>query len=119
MAWHSAALAVVEGRPQANGDARQPAQRLDAADDLRGMEGALEAQEARREIGDPHGVAVAVLEHRLDDRRVAHVLRARRRLAVQDDVAEALLLVAGEQGGEHRVGIEARKAPPDDAPAAC
>src|SRR5687768_2921296 len=75
---HLSALSVVERRPQAYGDARQPSQRLDAANDLRGMEGALEAQETGREISDAHGIAIAVLEHRLDDRSIAHVLGARR-----------------------------------------
>ena len=84
-------LAVAEGRPQADGDARQSAQRLDAADDLGGVKRALEAEEARREIGDANGVAAGVLQHRLDDGGIAHVLRVRSCLPVQDDVAEPLL----------------------------
>ncbi len=93
----------------------RPRERLDAADDLRRVKGALEAQEARREICDANGVAAGVLEHRLDDRRVAHILARGRSLPVQDDVAEALFLVTGKQTREHGIGIEARKAPPHDA----
>ena len=110
-------LAVVEGRPQTDGDARQPAQRLDAADDLGGVKRALEAEEARREISDANGVAASVLQHRLDDGGIAHVLRVRSRLPVQDDVAEPLLVIAGEQPRKHRLAIETREAPPDDAAA--
>ena len=108
-------LAVIECRPQADGHPRQAADGLDAADDLGRMKGALKAQEARREIGDAYRVAVCVFEHRLDDGGIAHVLRAGFRLSVQDDVAKALLFVAGEQTREDRIGIKARKAPPDNA----
>ncbi len=107
--------AVIECRPQADGHPRQATDGLDATDNLGRMEGALEAQEARREIGDAHRVAVRIFKHRLYDGSVAHVLRTGFRLSVQDDVAKALLFVAGEQTREHRIGIEARKAPPDNA----
>ncbi len=119
IAWQLPGLAVVEGRAQADGDARQSADRLDAAQDLRGVKGALIAQEARGEVGDLDGVAAAVLQDRLDDRRCCarRPERAcRRPVAVHDHVAEALLLVAREQAREHRIAIEAGKAPPDDAP---
>ena len=106
-----AGLAVVEGRPNAHGDARQPSERLDAPIQLRGME-RLEAVKPRREVGDAHGVAAGVLERGLQHRGVAHIARDRDRLAVEQDVAEALLLVAGEQAREHRVAVEAREAPP-------
>ena len=68
-----AGTAVVEGRPDPDGDARQAGDRLDAAEDLRRIEDALEAFEARREIGDAKGIAAGVAHGGLDDRRVAHV----------------------------------------------
>ena len=111
-------LPVVVRRPHADGDARQARDRLDAADDLRRTEGALVAVEARREVGDAHRGAARVGQHRLDDRGVAHIARRAAGEFRQHDVAKALLLVARQQPREHRVGIEARKAPPDDARAA-
>ena len=110
-----AGLAVVECRPQPDGDSRQAAQGLDAADDLRRVESALEALEARREVGDLDDVAVAVLEDRLHDRRVADVGRSGLARVVHDHVAEALFLLAGQEAREDGIGIKARKAPPDDA----
>ena len=83
------------------------------------MEGALKAQEARREIGDPDGIAVAVLEHGLVYGGVAHVARRRLLGAAEQNVAEALFLIAGDEVGKDGVGIEARKAPPRDAPLGC
>ncbi len=81
------------------------------------MEGALEAHEARGEVGDLDGVAAAVLQNRLHDGGVAHVAGARLRfsVAVHDHVAEALLLVAREQARENGIAVEAGKAPPHDA----
>ena len=35
---------------------------------------------------------------------------------MRDDAGKALLLVAGQQTGKHRIGIEAGKTPPDEAP---
>ena len=100
-----ARLAVIERRPQPNGDARQSADGLDPADDLGGVKGTLKAHEARREVGDLYRVAVAVLQKGLDDRRVAHVRRSgfRRPVPMDDNVAKALLLVAREQAREDGV----------------
>ena len=53
-------------------------------------------------------------EHRLDDRGVAHVARLGLGKVGERDLAEAFLLVAGEQAREHRIGIEAGEAPPHD-----
>ena len=111
-----AGLAVVERRPQPDGDTRQSPHGLDAADDLRGVESALEALEARREVGNLDDVAVAVLEDRLHDRRIADVGRSGLARVVQDHVAEALLLLAGQEAREDGIGIKTRKTPPDDAP---
>ena len=53
-----------------------------------------------------------------DDRRVAQVGASAGDRPLQHHVAEALLLVAGKQAREDGIGIEARKAPPQDAAAA-
>ena len=67
--------AVVVGRAHADGDARQARHRLDAPNDLRRTESALEPVEARREIGDATACAVDVGQDRLDDRGVAQIAR--------------------------------------------
>ena len=109
-----AGLAVVEGRPNAHGDARQPSSGSMRRYSCAGWN-VLEGETAAR--SRVHGVAAGVLERGLQHRGVAHIARDRDRLAVEQDVAEALLLVAGEQAREHRVAVEAREAPPHDAPA--
>ena len=91
-------LAVVVGRPHANGDARQAGHRLDDANDLRRAEHAAEVLKARREIGDADLAAVPVGQRRDDDRGVALILRLVIDHAVQHDVGESLLLVARETG---------------------
>ncbi len=52
----------------------------------------------------------------LDDRGVADISRFGLHHVGQDHVAKPLLLVAGQQTGEDRIGIETREAPPDDPP---
>ena len=70
-----AGLSVVEGRANPDPDARQARRRLDAAEDLRRVEDALEALEARREVGDAHRIPGLVARGGLDDRGVAQVGR--------------------------------------------
>ena len=110
-------LAVVEGGAHPDPDARQAGNRLDPAIELGGIEDALEALEAGGEVGDAHGVAGVVANDGLHDRRVALVGGLGRGLPLHRNVAEALFLIAGQKPREDRVGIEARKAPPDDASA--
>ena len=108
-------FAVAVGRPHPDRDPRQPADRLDPPDDLRRAKDALVLLEARHEVGDADGAALAVLEHRLHHRGVADVARARLDLIGQDDIREPLFLVAGQQPREDRIGVEPRRAPPDDS----
>ena len=111
--------AVVERRPRPDGDARQTCHRLDAAENLRRVEDALETLESGREIGDAKGIAAGVADGGLDNRRVAQIGRFPGHRPFHHHVAEPLLLVAGEEAGEHGIGIEAGKAPPEDAARAC
>ncbi len=77
--------------------------------------GAPELMEARREIRDPHRIAVAVGQHRRDDGRIAQILGMDVDHVLEHDVGEALFLGPRQQAGEQRVTVEAREAPPDDA----
>ena len=108
-------LAVARGRTEADGDARQAGDRLDDAHQLRRAVRAAELLEARREVRDAHRSAVAIGEHGGDQRGVAHVFGMRRDQPVENDVGEALLLIAGEQPAEHGIAIETREAPPHNA----
>ena len=108
-------LPIVARRPHADGDARQARQRLNAPDDLRRTENALEALEARREVGDAQHRAAFVGHDRLDDCGIANIVRFAARHVRHHDVREALLFVAGQQAGKHRIAVKSRKAPPDDA----
>ena len=108
-------MAVVVRRAETDGDARQPGDRLDDPDELRRPEHAAELPEARREIGDADGAAVAVGQHGGDDRGVAQIFRLEIGHVVEHDVGESLLLVARQQAAEDRVAVEARKAPPHHA----
>ena len=107
-------VAVVVRRAETDGDAGKPGDRLDHAEQLRRPERAVEIAEAGREVGDAHRAALAVGQHRLHDRGVAHVFRLEVDHAVEHHVGESLLLVARDQAAEHRVGVEARIAPPHD-----
>ena len=66
-------LAVIVGRPQADRDARQAGDRLDDAHELGRPEHAPVLAKARREIGDAHRGALAIRQHRRDDRGVAQI----------------------------------------------
>ena len=107
---------VVERRPDPDLDARQAGHRLDAAEDLWRIEHTLETLEAGHEVGDAHGVAGAIAQRGLHDRGVAQIGALRGDRALQHHVAEALLDVAGQQARQDGIGIEAREAPPGDAP---
>ena len=110
-------FAVVEGRPHLDRDSRQAGDRLDAPHDLRRTVGAAVEIEARREIDDAHLPAARIDENCLDDGGVAQVLRLDLDKVGERHFAKPLLFVSRQQAGEHRIGIEARKAPPNDAPA--
>src|SRR4029077_14560452 len=105
-------------RANPNADARQPGDRGDPADQLRRPEDPFRARKARGKIGDADAAAVAILEFGLQNSGVAGITRLRFDLVGEDDIAEPFLLVTREQAAEDRVGVEPRKAPPDDAPGA-
>ena len=107
-------LAVVAGRTHADGDARQAADRLDDAKNLRRTKHAAELTEARDEIGDLDLAALVIGQRRRDDRRIAHVFRLIFGHVVEHDVGKALLLLAGQQAAENRIAVEARIAPPHE-----
>ena len=92
-----------------------PLERLDPTDDLRRPVDAAEQLEARREIGDAHLRAARIGHRRLDHRGVAQILRLDLDEVGERHFAEPFLFVSRQQAGEYRIGIEARKAPPDDA----
>ena len=54
-------LPIVAGRPDADGDARQPGDRLDDADELRRAENPVEVAEARRKVSDADRAALSLL----------------------------------------------------------
>ena len=107
-------MAVTRGRAEPDRDARQAGNRLDEAHELRRAEHAPVLFEARGKVGDPHGAALTIRQHGADHRGVAYVFGVRRHEAVEHDVGEPLLLVAGEQAAEHRIAVIAREAPPHD-----
>ncbi len=108
-------LAVIAGRPHADGDARQAGDRLDDAVELRRPEHAAELAKARREVGDLDLAAAPVGQH---GARRSRVLRTYSRLkihhVVEHDVGESLFLLARDQPAEDRIAVEARIAPPHD-----
>ena len=112
---HLGRTAVIVGRPHSDRDPRNAGHRLDPPDDLRRTERSLVEHEPRSEIRDAQRCAVAAGQDRLDDRRVSQVVRIDAPQVIDDDVAESLLLVARQQAREHRIAVEAREAPPDDA----
>ena len=105
---------VTVGWAHPDRDPRQAGDRFDAPYDLRGPVYALEALEIRSEIGDADLAAIGVGQDRLDDRRVAHILRLGLDQVRERDIAEPFLLVAGQQPREDRIGIEVGIAPPHD-----
>ena len=108
-------LPIVARWPDADGDARQARHRLNAPDDLRRAESALEALEARRKVCDAQYSAAFVGHDRLDDCGIANILRFAAHHVRHHDVCEAFLFVPGEKAGKHGIAVKTRKAPPDDA----
>jgi len=78
------------------------------------MKHAVEKNKARREIRDANSAALGVRQNGRDNCGISLVIALGPDLVVQHDVRVALVLVAGEQAREHRISVEARKAPPDD-----
>src|SRR5439155_2665453 len=105
-------LSVIVRRAEAKGDARQPRHRLDHPDELRRPEDAAELPEARGEIGNADGAAVAIGEHRRHHRGIAQVFGLEIGHIVEHDVAKSLLLVGRKQTAEDRIAVEAGIAPP-------
>ena len=101
-----------------NGDTRQPCDRGDPPDQLRRPENPFIARKAWGKIGDEDASAAPVLKFGLENCGVAGISRLGIDEVGDNDIAEPLLLPAGEQPTENWVRVEARKAPPDDAPRA-
>ena len=106
---------VVAGRPDFDRNARQAVQRLDAPYDLRRPERALVTIEPRREIRDAHLCAMRIRQNGFDNGGVAQVFCIGIDEIRERYLAKALLLVAREQSRKDGIGIETRKAPPNDA----
>src|SRR5271157_2962144 len=83
-------LAVIAGRPHADGDARQPGERLDDAVELRRSEHATELAEPRREIRDLYLGAVTVSQDGGNNRAVTHILRLIVHHVLKQDIGETL-----------------------------
>ena len=109
-----AQTAMIVHRADADADARQAGDRLDHPDELRWTVRPPEMIEARREIGDLDRAAMAVAHRGCNDRSVADVLRAAFGEVLEDDVGETIFLGPSEQPAEHRIAVEARKAPLHD-----
>src|SRR5262245_61378309 len=107
-------LAVVMRGPNPDGDAWQPRDRLDHADELRRPERAAELVEARSKIRDPDCRALTVAQLGRDYRRIAHVLRLDLDTSVENDVRETLLFLSRQQPAKDRIAVETWKAPPHD-----
>jgi hypothetical protein len=78
----------------------------------------LRRPKAWGKIGDEDASAAPVLKFGLENCGVAGISRLGIDEVGDNDIAEPLLLLAGEQPTENWVRVEARKAPPDDAPRA-
>jgi hypothetical protein len=109
-----ARAAMVMGWADANADARQAGDRLDHPDELRRTVRSPEMIEARCEIGDLDRTPMAVAHRGRDDRSVAEVRRAGFDEVFEYDVGKTLLLGPCKQSAEHRIAVEARRAPPHD-----
>ncbi len=108
-------MAVIIGRAEADGDARQSRERLDDAHELRRAIDTIEIAKARREIGDANFSALVVGQFGDDDGRVAQVIGFDVGKTFEHDIGKALLLVAGEKARKYRIAVESRKAPPGNA----
>ncbi len=110
-----ACFAVILRRAEADGDARQARHGLDDPHKLGRTRDAAEILVTRGEIGDAHAGAVARGERRGDDGRVALIFGLRFDKFGQNDVGEAFFFLSRKQTTEHRIAVEARIAPPDEA----
>src|SRR3984957_11905947 len=106
---------VIMGWAHPDRDPRQAGDWFNAPDDLRWSVNSLEPLEIWREIGGPHFRAIRVGHDRLDDRRVAHVLRLGFDEVRERDVAKSFLLIASQQPRKYGIGIKMRITPPHDA----
>ena len=106
---------IIGGWTHPDGDAGKAGERLDNADQLRRPEHAAELAEARREIGDPDRAVFLVGQDGGYDRRIALVVRREVGEVLQHDIGESLFLIARHKAREHRIAVEAREAPPDQA----
>ena len=105
-------MPIVAGRPDTNCYARKPRNRLDDADELRRAKNPVVVAEARRKVGDADRGIFNVGQYGGNDRCVALVVRREVHHPVENDVAEPLLLVAGQQAAEHRIAVETWMTPP-------
>src|SRR5260221_11667222 len=81
------------------------------------MKRAVVAHEPRSEVRHLCAGAVLSDQDRLEDAGIANIIRCRRDLSFEDDVAKSLFFIACEQAAENRIAVEAGKTPPDDAAA--
>src|SRR5262249_6331012 len=107
-------LAIAMCRSKADGDPRHAAGRLDDADELRRTKGAAVNLEARREVGDTDSAALVVDQVRDNGCSIAHIVRSRLNLTIENNIGETLLVVAGKQSTEHRIAVVAWHTPPHD-----
>src|SRR5262249_23690298 len=108
-------LPIVMRGANPDGEARQPRDWLDHADELRGPERAAELIEARGEIGDSDHCALTIAHLGRANRGVADILRLDVDTSLEGDVRESLLFPARKQPAEDRIAVEARKTPPHDS----
>ncbi len=112
-----AAFAETCGGSQPQTQGRPAGERLHAAHEHHRPEHAATAAKSRREIDDAHGAAMAVVQPRLDDRGVAHVvLLGARQIDHVDGENTAVRFTALflQQRGEHRIAIRAWQAGPHE-----
>jgi hypothetical protein len=103
--------------PEPNFDPRPAIDGGQRPDQHHRMVDPAEHVEAGREVGDPDGAAVFVIQRGLHDRGVADVLLFRAREIHQFDLietADGLRVVGHQQAAECRVAIELRHAGPVD-----
>ena len=101
-------------RPKTDGDTRGAADRLDDPHQFRRPIDPSELFEPRRKIGDPHRPACTIPQDRGHDGGVPDILRFALDQLIEDDVGEALLLIAGQQPAKDRIAVITREAPPHD-----
>jgi hypothetical protein len=113
-------LAVVHHRPQADADARGAAQRANHAHEGQRTVLAAEVAVAGAEVEDLNGRAGVGVDLGAQDRRVAQVALDDLGGALHVDGPQALgvgrgRVPAAQQGAEHRVAVDPRRAGPEEA----